>query len=200
VEPVSTTVGVGETFEVSVTVETGTQSVDAVEVHLNFDPAVLQVNNVTDVADSVWPVALIEAAADNSTGEVHAAYGTFSDFPSGAPTFLSIQFETLTTTPNIDLTFGFKFPQETQATFGGQNVLAQCSNRVSHSGRIRDTDGYRQAHRDCTGNRNTERHAFSNADTNVNGRRNRNSNGNAWHRGAHAVSLSDIACTRSRSG
>ncbi len=129
----------GETFDVVIEVQAGSQQIDLAEIHLNFDPNALQVNSITFEASSLLPSPLILATSDNAAGTVDAAYGNFSSFPSGTFDFLTINFTAQDVDADIisDLTFNFVFPKETIMTFGGNNVLDEANPK---SIAIIDTD------------------------------------------------------------
>ncbi len=118
-DPATVTADVGDDNVVmAVVVEAGNQPVDGVEVHLNFDPAVLQVVSLTQ--GTSLPIALIAPTFDNSAGTIAYAAGTFSNFPSGTFTNLTIVFEVVGGNPSpSQITFNEVLPRKTQVTFGG---------------------------------------------------------------------------------
>ncbi len=129
IEPTSTTVTEGNTFDVIVQVRTGSQPVDAVEVHLDFDNTLLQVTNISYEAGNVLPIPLIPLQPRetiNAQGQIDAVYGTFGQNPSGTFTFLAITFEAVAPVAQTNLTFTSEFPRQTQATAGGADVLDEA--------------------------------------------------------------------------
>ncbi len=107
IQPSVTNIEAGQSFSVDVIVETGTQPIDLAEVHLDFDPNLLQVVSVIPGAPSL-PLPLVAAAFDNVAGTIDYAAGTFSNFPSGTLTLLSIDFiASGTATGSTDITFAF---------------------------------------------------------------------------------------------
>jgi len=121
IDPASQNAEVGDQFPMEIVVEAGDQSVDAVEIHVDFEPAVLQVVSLTQ--GTQLPVPLIPAAFDNTTGEIDYAAGTFSNFPSGTFTHLTMVFEVVGASPGSPITFNDVFPRATIVTFGGNDVL-----------------------------------------------------------------------------
>ena len=120
--PVATEIRVGEPFTVTAGINTGSQQVDGVSVYLNFDPALLQVQALTQ-PNNLLP-AVIQNQFDNSAGHVDFAAGAFSGFPSGAFDVVQVRFiAQAVTAPDTALTFNASLPRRTDATFGGQSVL-----------------------------------------------------------------------------
>ena len=107
---------------VTVEVQTNTQQIDYAEVHLTFDPAVLQVQSITTPGTSQLPAILVPLAFDNTSGTIAFGAGEFVNFPSGTFDLIEITF-TAVGGPSTDVEFDFVFPSETKATFSGANVL-----------------------------------------------------------------------------
>ncbi len=122
IAPPTSQVRVGEPFTVTAHIETGLQQVDGVSVYLNFDPALLQVQAVTQ-PNNLLPL-VIQNQFNNSVGTVDFAAGAFSGFPSGAFDVVQVRFQAQTiTNPETPLAFEASLPRRTDATFGGQSVL-----------------------------------------------------------------------------
>ena len=121
IDPASQNAEIGDQFSMDIIVEAGDQLVDAVEIHLDFDPSVLQVVSLTK--GTLLPVPLIEATFDNTAGTIDYAGGTFSNFPSGTFTHLTMVFEVVGASPASPIVFTDQFPRQTIITFGGNDVL-----------------------------------------------------------------------------
>lgn len=99
------------------------QQVDAGEVHLDFDLALVEVLSLAP--SSQLPIVLVNDF-DNATGEIDFAAGTFGPFPTLPLTLLEIEFQALQASLGTPLTFVFEIPaRNTAVTFGGSIVLSQ---------------------------------------------------------------------------
>ncbi len=90
--PSSGTFTVGKTFSVSVKVDSGgSVGINAAEAVLTFDPAYLNVNNVSKSGSifTLWPV---EPTFSNSKGEISFAGGSPTPYTGSAGTIISITF------------------------------------------------------------------------------------------------------------
>jgi len=114
------TVGIHESFQVTLQVQAGTQLVDGASASLNFDPSVLQVVSIS--GGGTLPVA-IQSAFDNGAGTLDYAAGTFSDFPSGTFTLATATFTAVATTTNTSLVFSTTPPRQSDTTYAGASVL-----------------------------------------------------------------------------
>ena len=124
--------GGAATSNVTVTVQaqTGTQQIDAAEVHIDYDPAVLQVVSLTPITTDLG-VELIAATFDNSAGTIDYGAGTFSAFPSGDIDVLDIEFQIVADAGStiVDF-FDPAGAPSTILTFGGANVLAATQRGI----------------------------------------------------------------------
>ncbi len=89
INPSSVTVNTGETFTLTIQVQT-TDVVSGGEVHMNFDPAVVQVSDGGVAAAGPLGIPIIAPAYNNVSGSIDYAAGTFSDPPSADFDFLTI--------------------------------------------------------------------------------------------------------------
>jgi LysM repeat protein len=121
VTPGTTTVDPNQTFTVNVEVQAGSGQVDGVETYLNFDPAFLEVTNLSP--GSILNVPLVNASFDNNTGRIAYGAGTFSNFPTGTFTHLSITFRAKTSTGGTPISFITGGFPATDVTFEGSSVL-----------------------------------------------------------------------------
>ncbi len=126
VAPAGTAVQLGETFTVTVRVQT-TQPVDSAEAHLNFDPAVLQVAAVT--AGSTFST-LLQNAFDNTQGTFDFAAG--AALGGGAPTsdfvLATILFTATHPSTGTPLTFVSQNPRRSDVYYVGNSVLDRLEN------------------------------------------------------------------------
>ncbi|MFK7925208.1 MAG: malectin domain-containing carbohydrate-binding protein [Bacteroidia bacterium] len=122
INPALSNVNENDVFTVIVNVETNTQDIDLAEVHLSFDPTVLQVQNLTNLASAQLPLTIINPTPNNVAGTIDFAASKLPPgFPSGNFDLLQIEFVAIGgPTTNIDFTFG---TPATIATFAFQNVL-----------------------------------------------------------------------------
>ncbi len=129
VTPANQTVNEGDPVSVMVQVEANQQPVDGVEIHLTFDPAVLQVQSLSAVGSAQLPITLVTAVFDNVAGTIDFAAGNFGPgFPSGTFDLLQINM-TAVGGPASDLDFLFTVPA-TAVTFGGASVLTGTTKGI----------------------------------------------------------------------
>ena len=121
-DPSSLMVAPNETFSITVQVETD-QNADAAEVHLSFDPTIIEVTSISLSQPNPLPVPIIGSEFDNSLGVINYAAGTFSAFPNSDFDLLEIQF-TAIAEGTTDLEFN---GLPSKVTFGGQNILSGVS-------------------------------------------------------------------------
>lgn len=120
---------VDDIFTLEIEVRAGALEVDAVEVHLDFDPAFLEIQSIDITA--LLPVTLVNPAFDNNTGTIDFAVGTFSNLPSGTFMVATIEVKALQSTGDSPALIDFApldFPRITAITGGGQNLLDDLIN------------------------------------------------------------------------
>ncbi|MFQ5342788.1 MAG: cohesin domain-containing protein, partial [Anaerolineae bacterium] len=129
VVPVTTTVGVGETFSITLETRAGTQLVDGASAYLNFDPTVLQVVTVT--AGSALPVVL-QNDVDNGAGQVNFVAGveiSNPNYPSGTFTLATVTFRATAGSAGTPLVFNVAMPRKSDVTASGLgSVLDRTEN------------------------------------------------------------------------
>jgi len=128
-QPGNSTVTNGENFTVTLQVQAGTQPINGIEVHLDFDPAVLEVVSLNMVATAEFPSTLIVPAEDNGTGEIKAAHGVLGAANTATGTFdyLAIEFQAIGLSSSSQVSFLDVFPfQQTQVT--GPSGIQVLSN------------------------------------------------------------------------
>ena len=114
------TVRVGQRFTVALQVEAGQQPVDGAAAYVNFDPQVLQVEEVT--AGSKLGVEL-RRQVDNAAGSVDYAAATLETFPAGTFGLATLHVRALRT-GTTTLALNRTAPRQSDVTFGGASVFA----------------------------------------------------------------------------
>ena len=147
---------VGESFDVNVALQAPeTQSLDAIEVYLNFDQALLQVNSITptDKFDTV-----LVNDFDNDKGEINFfAVQVAEEEPKGSFTLLTVNVTLLSKGGEKALRFNTTGARQTETTAGGESVVArdeQGNVEVDESGILEPIRTYPAANciRDKFGN------------------------------------------------
>ena len=108
------TIQAGTTFDVRVQVRRNLASVDAVELHLAFDPALLQVEAITPTRFLPY---VLQNAYDNSAGTIDYAAGALEEIHAGRFNTVTIRFRALS--PSEGLTLAVN---DANVTFGGVSV------------------------------------------------------------------------------
>ncbi|VXB02779.1 PKD domain-containing protein [Maribacter litoralis] len=120
--PESVSVSQDEIFVITVELNTD-QNVDAAEVHMSFDPNILEVTNLSLPDPNPFPVPIIGAGFDNLLGVIDYAAGTFSSFPNTNIDLINIEFVALTNGVT-ELEFS---GLPSKATFSGINILSEAT-------------------------------------------------------------------------
>ena len=132
-DPPVASVNVGEKVTLRVEVATGTQLVDLVEVHIDFDAAILEVASLNPIANPLPHIGLVETSFDNSVGTIDYSAGTISDYPNGTFEILAIEFEAKAS-GSAAVDFSFDFPRRTISTYNGGNILSETSLAIINAG------------------------------------------------------------------
>jgi hypothetical protein len=130
IEPASTSIKPSETFSVTVRLDAAGRQVDGAQATLKFDPAVLEVQEVTagdaPQGDSSSKLELdLMNQFDNQNGTIEFAAGTLEEGGSGASgafDLVQIQFRALEAGETA-LTFELDGPTSSDVTFRGASVL-----------------------------------------------------------------------------
>jgi len=125
--------GVGDTFQVVVRLSAGSQQVDGVEFHLNFEPSVLQVVDSAGAPSGlITPGSALDVGllnrVDTVAGHIDFAAGKLTPpFPSGDLTVATIRFKALaaTTAAGTPLTYVDAGARRSAVTFGGSAATVQ---------------------------------------------------------------------------
>ncbi|HLZ29250.1 MAG TPA: cohesin domain-containing protein [Chloroflexota bacterium] len=128
---------VGDIFQITIQVATGSQQIDGAEVHITFDPTKLQVtdaagNPVAKITPNTTSLELtLSNNVNNTTGQIDYVAGTLqSPLPSGNITLATITFKAIAATPAgaTPLTFLTSGPGTvTRVTFGGSALPVTVS-------------------------------------------------------------------------
>ena len=123
-DPQVSNVNVGETFSVTIRVDIAGDPVSVAEVHLNFDPALLQVVSLTPAPGSPLNITQLSPVFDNTAGTIaFGAFALFPPFPTTSFNFLIIQFQAVGASAGTQVTHELvNFPRSLIA-FSGENVL-----------------------------------------------------------------------------
>ncbi len=133
IQPLTRTVAAGRVFTVSVQLDAGSQWVDGAEIHLDFDPQIVQVvdasgNPTSTIEAGTSLPLLLQNSAHNVAGTIDYAAG--ADFPPQPPvtgrfTVATIRLKALrpTSSTGTPLAFVFTLPRRTDVSFEEQSVL-----------------------------------------------------------------------------
>jgi hypothetical protein len=113
----------GATGTIVIQVQTGGQPVNGAEIHLDFDPAVIQVTGMT--AHNTLPLPLVAPVVNNTLGQIDYAAGTVSNFPTANFDLLTIQFSAVapgSTTLRIPQS---PVPRRSDITAGTRSIFTQ---------------------------------------------------------------------------
>ena len=118
-------------FTIDIRILAGDQPVDGGEIHLDFDPAFLQVVDAagnpvsTIIGGSTFPVPL-QNTVSNTLGHIDYASGSLSSAPTGTFVLATIRFKALAGTggTSTPLVFVARGGSPTNVTYSGASVLA----------------------------------------------------------------------------
>ncbi len=116
----ATTVAPGAEFDLMVSVVAGAQAVDAAQVNLNFDPAVLQVVSTTPGGT----LSTVLSGPTSGAGTVDFAAGILGGSTSGTFNLLSVRFRALTSSSGTQITFNTTAPRNSDVLYIGASQFA----------------------------------------------------------------------------
>ena len=95
VSPESSTVSLGETFNVDVNVNSGIDELRGVKVKIDYDPTVLEVLGITEENLVLDDILLAPESGDNGDGTITYGFATLYEkaYAPGSGTFISIEFK-----------------------------------------------------------------------------------------------------------
>ncbi|MBL8155271.1 MAG: hypothetical protein JNM70_13890 [Anaerolineae bacterium] len=120
--PSAPALDVNATFTTTVQVQTNGQAVDGAEIHLDFDPAMLEVISV--VPGAALGVAILPPSFDNAVGSIDYAAGTFSPFPTATFDLLTITFRAKAAGTSAIRIPAADVPRKSDVTFAGSSYIA----------------------------------------------------------------------------
>lgn len=126
--PANTTVAPSEEFDLVVQAEAGTAEVNGVEVHLNFDPSLLEVVSITP--GTGFSFTLLNTF-DNTAGTIDYSVAQLTaPFPSGTFDVMTIRFRAEATTAGTTVEFVQSPPRVTLVTLNGEigNALGTATD------------------------------------------------------------------------
>jgi len=118
--PGSTATSVDGLFDITVQANTGTTAVNAVAAFINFDPALLAVESITN---GTTLTGFVSRSFNNTLGTINYEAGNLEDFPSGTFTIATIRFRALATTLSTPLTFSSVSPRQSGIYISGTQLL-----------------------------------------------------------------------------
>jgi hypothetical protein len=121
VQPALFNVNPGDTFSVTIQIQSGSQLIDGVSAYLDFDPTKLRVNKLTGNM-TAFP-SVLQNTYNNTNGTIGYSAGTFGNFPSGNVNVVVVQFTALSGATSTPLTFHYGNPRNTNVTYGGPSIL-----------------------------------------------------------------------------
>lgn len=119
--PAASLIRPGVDFTVNVEVLADGTAVDGAEVHLIFDPAVIEV--VSLAPGAALPSQLIAPVFDNTLGTIDYAAGSFSGHPAANFILLTIHFRALAASSGSGFEFSLTFPRQTEVASRGASVI-----------------------------------------------------------------------------
>jgi len=124
-EPATTTVNVGQTFNMTVQIAAGSQPVNTVQASLKFDPTYLEVQSLTPVGglDGV-----LQNEYDNAAGTISYATGKLGGSVTGTFGVVQISFKAKATVPSTAVQFQFVQPLASDVLMDGLSVMAGTTN------------------------------------------------------------------------
>ncbi len=126
IEPSARTIAEGERFTLRINVQTGSDPIDGVAAYLDFDPSILQLEQIKDL--NRFPFVL-QNTFDNQSGTLQFAAGTTqNNLLTGAFELAELEFRALQRVQNTGLLFNSTKPRQTDITFRAMSVLGGISN------------------------------------------------------------------------
>jgi hypothetical protein len=115
------TLEVNATLTTTVQVQTNGQAVDGAEIHLDFDPALLEV--ISAVPGATLGVTILPPVFDNTAGTIDYAAGTFSAFPTATFDLLTITFRAKAAGTSAIRIPAADVPRKSDVTFAGSSFI-----------------------------------------------------------------------------
>jgi len=130
---------VNEVFTLTVLAQAGTQPVDGVEIHIDFDPAKLQVVDSSGTPTNTLIPGVgtlpgwfdLQNSVDNSSGFANYSAATFTSSVTGTFTACSLRFKALAPSPETSVSFHTTLPRKTDIVwshYDPPSVLGNLNN------------------------------------------------------------------------
>jgi len=133
VSPATTEISIGDSFSIDIVIDPGAESVDSAQAYLEFDPAVLEVQQIT--GSGVLPIELL-SNYNNTLGQIAYSSATFGAAASGPFTLATVQMRALTESAGTQIAFTF-FPLERRTKVRhGLVVLIDHEHGVANDGNV----------------------------------------------------------------
>jgi len=133
VSPATTEVSVGDSFTIDIVIDPGAESVDSAQAYLEFDPSVLEVQQIT--GSGVLPTELL-SNYNNTLGQIAYSAATFGTAASSPFTLATVQMRALTESAGTQIAFTF-FPLERRTKVRhGLVVLIDHEHGVANDGNV----------------------------------------------------------------
>jgi len=120
IDPAVSNVFVGDTFSVTMQLMAGSTLATGVDVHLTFDPAVLQVQSLDNTAspfNQAW-----NEITDNTQGTIRYSSGVLGSQVNGTVTVVIINFQAIATSTGTEIGFSTQHASEV-TNFDGAQLL-----------------------------------------------------------------------------
>ncbi len=117
--PVSQTVNLSESFNVTVQVQAGANVVDGVTICVDFDPAILQFEAFHIPETDPWEAELPMVTHDPANGKADHTRATWGDGTVGTTDFVIIQFKALAVSVNTSISFHLLEGRNTEVSVSG---------------------------------------------------------------------------------
>lgn len=128
--PATRTVTLGETLDLDIVIQAGSQPLDGAQVYMRFAPEVLQVIAITPDLQAMNTI-LGGPAWDNTTGKLSYASGILvGNAITGTYRIATLRFQTIALTESISITFDVAPASAlvTKATNAGETILPMVIN------------------------------------------------------------------------
>ncbi|MFC2071875.1 beta strand repeat-containing protein [Chloroflexota bacterium] len=121
--PSTNSVIIDNTCTVDIQVEATDQAVASVDAFINFDPAYLEVTNITPNTSKLGTTANLSMDNTNGYADYSALKSAIQPYPSGTFTIATITFRGLVESENVTLSFNEVPLRESGISYGGNPVL-----------------------------------------------------------------------------
>jgi len=133
VSPATAAVSVGDSFTIDIVIDPAVESVESAQAHLEFDPSVLEVQQIT--GSGVLPIELM-SSYNNTLGQIAYSAATFGAAASAPFTLATVQMRALSESALTQIAFTF-FPLERRTKVRhGLVILIDHEHGVANDGDV----------------------------------------------------------------